>query len=75
MRWSVHSRFNGFLIRPRWLNLVNVPKKPGVDMRTVRARDILDQAFGKKEVTSSDAVAEVERLEAEVKRLREKLEN
>jgi hypothetical protein len=41
----------------------------------VRARDILDQAFGKKEVTSSDAVAEVERLEAEVKRLREKLEN
>jgi hypothetical protein len=54
---------------------VNVPKKPGVDMRTVRARDILDQAFGKKEVTSSDAVAEVEWLEVEVKRLREKLEN
>ena len=51
------------------VELSDGPKKPEVDTRTVRARDILDRAFRKKEVTSPDPVAEVSRLEAEVKRL------
>jgi hypothetical protein len=34
------------------------PKKPVVDRRTVRARDILDRAFRKKEITSPDRVSE-----------------
>ena len=54
------------------------PEAPAA-ARVQCARDILDRTLGKPvqrietagEVTSSDPVAEVERLEAEVKRLRE----
>ena len=58
MRWSRCSRFNGFAIRWRLVELRDGSKKPVVDTRMVRARDILDRAFRKKEVTSPDPVAE-----------------
>ena len=51
------------------VELSDGPKKPAVDTRTVRARDILDRAFKRKEVASVEStlgpVVDVERLETE----------
>jgi hypothetical protein len=51
------------------VTLVELRPDGPADTRTSRARDILDRAFRKKEVTSEAPVEQCERLECEVRRL------